>query len=122
MWRFRDFSARSLLGLISSHHVGDEVRAVENDERGEVVPSHLVKDIKDPVDHPADFVPELTFLERHEYLALLIDHFKMAAVFLVLRVAKLDRALFVFMLEFMNNLFVAWGSCGCRRLSLEDIF
>ena len=76
---FRGFLAQSHLGLISSQYVGDIVRGVENDERSEVIPDCLVKDITDPVDHPADFVPEFTFLEGHEYLAFIIDLFKMVA-------------------------------------------
>jgi len=125
---FRDFLAQSHLGLISTQHVGDKVRAVQSDERGEVIPDCLIEDIKDPVDHPADFVPELTFLEGYAYLALNMDYFKMVAVEIirrtrVLQVAKLDRALLSsIVLECMRNLFVAWRSCGSRRLDLEDIF
>ena len=74
---FRGFLAQSRLGLISSQHVGDKVRAVENDEGGEVVPDCLVKDIKEPVDHPANAIEELAIRERHAYLALIflfVDH------------------------------------------------
>ena len=118
---FSGFLAQSHLGLISPQHVGDIVRAVENDKWGKVVPDCLVKDIEDPVDHSANFVPELTFLEGHKYLALIMDCFKMATVDHVLRVAKLLRALFSFMLQVMANLFVTRSSCGSRRLNLKDI-